>query len=49
MSLTILEALLVGLALTLDRRVDRRRAETALIRYRLQWIRREMQLVGDRR
>jgi hypothetical protein len=44
MILAILEAVAAGLALALARRIDRRRAQTALIRQRLEWIRREMLL-----
>jgi hypothetical protein len=44
MSLAILEAVAAGLALALAGRMHRRRAETALIRHRLAWIRWEQQM-----
>jgi hypothetical protein len=44
MSLGILEAVAAGLAVVLARRIDHRRSQAALIRHRLEWIRRELQM-----
>ena len=44
MSLAILEAVAAGLALALAGRIHHRRAERALIRHRLEWIRWEPQM-----